>query len=108
MGGAGLESHDLMANVILTQRGVVSVPAPPHEGEPPMADAPDFPRIYYSVEEPTGRIFQSQEELTAAGGTWYKTPTEAADAAAKAAEAPAPSHESPTSEEGGTAPRSRR
>lgn len=73
-----------------------------------MADAPDFPRIYYAAEEPTGRIFESQEELSAAGGTWFKTPAEAADAAAKAATPPAAPHESPTSDEGSSAPRSRR
>lgn len=73
-----------------------------------MSEAPDFPRIYYSAEEPTGRIFQSQEELTAAGGTWFKTPTEAAEAAPKAPAPPAPSHEAPSIDEGGSAPRSRR
>ena len=78
-----------MANVILTHHGAVPVPAPPPEGAV-MAEAPDFPRIYYSAEEPTGRIFQSQEELTAAGGTWFKTPAEAADAAAQAPPTPPP------------------
>lgn len=68
-----------------------------------MADAPDFPRIYYAAAEPTGRIFESQEELRAAGGTWFKTPAEAADAAAKA-QAP----ESTPTDEGSSVPRSRR
>lgn len=105
MGRAGLESHDLVANVILTQRGEVSLPAPPHEGDAPMADAPDFPRIFYHPTEPS-RIFESQEELTAAGGPWFKTPTEAADAAAKATEpAPPPA---PEAEDEPHTPRSRR
>ena len=71
-----------------------------------MAEAPDFPRIYYSVEEPTGRIFQTQEELTAAGGTWFKTPTEAADAAPKTPAPPAPP--APPAEDDPHTPRSRR
>lgn len=92
-----------MANVILTSYGSVSLPAPPPEGEPPMADAPPFPRIYYHPTEPS-RIFESQEELRAAGAGWVKTPTEAADAAAKAA-TPAPL---PSAEEDAPPPRSRR
>ena len=90
------------SNVILTNAGSVSVPDPPAEGAV-MADAPDFPRIYYAAAEPTGRIFESQEELRAAGGTWFKTPAEAADAAAKAA-TPDPT----STDEGSSVPRSRR
>lgn len=107
MGREGLESDHVMANVILTNHGSVSLPDPPPEGDVLMSEAPDFPRIYYSADEPTGRIFQTHEELTAAGGTWFKTPAEAADAAAKATE-PAPAPESPPSDEGSSAPRSRR
>lgn len=92
-------------NVILTQHGSVPSPDPPAEGVV-MAEAPDFPRIYYSAEEPTGRIFQSQEELTAAGGTWFKTPTEAADAAAKAPAAPPA--QAPAADDDPHTPRSRR
>lgn len=65
-----------------------------------MADA-DFPRILYSATEPS-RIFESQAEVDAAGGTWYRTPTDAADAAAKAATP------DPTPEGEHTPPRSRR
>lgn len=96
-----------MANVILTNYGSVSLPDPPAEGAV-MAEAPDFPRIYYAAAEPTGRIFESQEELRAAGGTWFKTPTEAADAAAKAATAQSGPQESTSTDEGSSAPRSRR
>ena len=102
MGRKGLVPHGM--NVILTQHGSVSLPAPPHEGDDPMADAPDFPRIYYAAEEPTGRIFESQDEISAAGGTWFKTPAEAADAAATAA-TPEPT---PSEEEASPPTRSRR
>ena len=77
-------------NVILTHSGAVELPAPSLEGDAPMPEAPDFPRIYYAPTEPTGRIFASQEELRAAGGTWFKTPAEAADAAAQAPPTPPP------------------
>lgn len=56
-----------------------------------MADEGTFPRWLYPAGGPTepdygGRCFNSQEELDAAraDGPWYQTPTEAADAAAKA------------------------
>ena len=41
-------------------------------------DQPDFPRFYFSAQEPQGRVFNSQEEMDAAGGAsvWKKTPTE--------------------------------
>lgn len=86
-------------NVILSTHGAVPVPAPPSE-RARMADA-DFPRILYSATE-SSRIFDSQAEVDAAGGTWYRTPTEAADAAAKAATP------DPTPEGESTPPRSRR
>lgn len=92
-----------MANVILTSHGSVSLPDPPAEGAV-MPDAPDFPRIYYSATEATGRIFDTKADLDAArsDGPWFKTPTEAVDAAAKAATP------EPTSEGEHTPPRSRR
>lgn len=95
-----------MANVILTNRGEVMLPSPPLEGDPPMPDAPDFPRIYYHPTEPS-RIFESAEELQAAGAGWVRTPTEAADAAAKAA-TPETTSETTPPDEGHTPPRSRR
>ena len=51
-----------------------------------MADEAVFPRWYYSPQVPAGRVFESQQALDAARseGPWYTTPTEAADAAAKA------------------------
>lgn len=87
-----------MANVILTNTGAVSGPPLAHEPreEPAMAEAPvEFPHWYYSPQEPAGRVFDSQEALDAASGEgpWYPTPSEAADAAAKAtteAESPTP------------------
>ena len=99
-----------MANVILTSHGSVSLPAPPLEGESPMAEAPDFPRILYSAAEPTGHLFDTQAdyEAASAAGPWFKTPGEVTDAATKAPAPPAPSHEAPSSDEGGSAPRSRR
>lgn len=104
MGRPGLEPDDVMpSNVILTNAGSVSVPDPPQEGAV-MAEAPDFPRIYYAAAEPTGRIFESAEALRAAGGTWFKTPTEAADATAQDP-APAPDH---TPEDEAPAPRRHR
>ena len=41
-------------------------------------EQPDFPRFYFSAQEPQGRIFNSQEEMDAAGGAsvWRKTPQE--------------------------------
>ena len=97
-----------MANVILTNYGAVSLPAPSLEGETPMAEAPDFPRILYSAAEPTGHLFDSQAdyEAASAAGPWFKTPGEVADAAPKApAPAPAPA---PAADDDPHTPRSRR
>lgn len=52
-----------------------------------------WPWIYYHPTEGS-RIFESEEELKAAGRGWTLTPHEAADAAAQASEkAPAPDPE---------------
>jgi hypothetical protein len=53
-----------------------------------------YPRYYFSKDEPAGRIFNSQEELDAAGGqaVWLLTPTEV-EAAAKTPPTPAPDDE---------------
>lgn len=79
-----------MANVILTNSGYASAPEPdpPAEGVPQMADEYVFPRYYFRKDEPAGRIFQTQEELDAAGGraVWKLTPTEVTEDA----QAPAP------------------
>lgn len=68
-----------------------------------MADVPSFPRILYHPTEPS-RIFESEAELKAAGPGWCLTPTEAAEAAARASSRPP----QPPPEDEGTAPRSRR
>lgn len=52
-----------------------------------MPEALTFPIILYHPTEPS-RIFESQEEYAAAGPGWVLTPTEAAEAAAMAQEAP--------------------
>ena len=72
-----------------------------------MAEQIVFPRILYAATEPTGHLFESQAEVDAAGGTWFVTPTEAADAVAKPAP-PASSPEPQPSDEGSSTPRSRR
>lgn len=70
-----------------------------------MAERLTFPRILYSPTEPS-RIFESADEVQAAGGDWFPTPTEAADATARAAapEDPAPTEAAPEPSH----PRSRR
>lgn len=65
-----------------------------------------WPWIYYHPTEGS-RIFESEEELKAAGRGWTLTPHEAADAAAQAVE-PAPAPEPPPSEEEPPPIRSRR
>lgn len=71
-----------------------------------MPDVPSFPRILYHPTEPS-RIFESAEELKAAGPGWVLTPGEAADAAARASSRPTPASQPPPEDEG-TTPRSRR
>lgn len=61
-----------------------------------------WPWIYYHPTEGS-RIFDSAEDLQAAGAGWVLTPTEA-EAAAQAPPAPEP----PPSDEGPPPPRSRR
>ena len=41
-------------------------------------DQPEFPRYYFSAQEPQGRVFNSQEEMDQAGGAsvWKRTPQE--------------------------------
>lgn len=60
-------------------------------------DQPEFPRYYFSAHEPQGRVFQNQQELDEAGGSrqWFKTPTEAADAAAQTGPQDPPRQEQP-------------
>jgi hypothetical protein len=76
-------------NTILTSTVSAAGPAfaeAPAE-EPVMAEEAIFPRWYYSQSVPAGRVFDDQAALDAASaeGPWYSSPTEAADAAAKAA-----------------------
>lgn len=91
-----------MANVILTQSGAVTLPLPE---ETRMPDVPGWPRILYHPTEPS-RIFESQEDLDAAGPGWVLTPDEAAEAAAHPPAPPSP--EPPPADEGSPPPRSRR
>lgn len=71
-----------------------------------MAEAITFPRILYHATEPTGRIFESQEALDAAGPGWVQAPTEVQAPPTPPQTGP---QESPPSEgESHTPPRSRR
>lgn len=60
-------------------------------------DQPEFPRYYFSAQEPQGRVFNSQEELDQAGGAsvWKKTPTEVHDAQQQAQSAHMAQQQSP-------------
>lgn len=49
-----------------------------------------FPRILYSATEPTGRIFQDQAALDAAGAGWVDSPDKVQAAAPPPAEEDAP------------------
>lgn len=68
-----------------------------------MPEQPSFPRIYYSAAEPTGRIFETEEELKAAGPGWQPTPL-----TADAPPTPPPTPEPPHSEDEPPPIRSRR
>ena len=113
-------------NVILTSSGFVDGPDFEEE-EPPMAEQPAFPKHLYAKDEPQNRVkdsatgedlcgsrlFQSQEEVAAAGGNavWKATPQEAAAASTPPATArptpPVPPVPDPDEDEP-HAPRSRR
>ena len=75
-----------MANTILHSGGLVAGPAHPEPEEPAMAESTEvYPCWYYSPTCLEGKVFASQEDLTAARseGPWTRSKTEAEEAAAK-------------------------
>lgn len=92
--------YTVVANTILVSGGLVEGPAYllPAE-EAPMAESTDvYPAYYYSPTCLAGRVFASQQEVTAARseGPWTRSLTEAQEAAAQ----PAPAASAPAPDEG--------
>jgi hypothetical protein len=82
-----------MANTILTQSGAVTGPADPApEEESPMTASTDvWPAYYYAPTCLAGRVFASQQEVTAARseGPWSRSLSEAQEAVPTPPESPA-------------------